>query len=162
VKRLTRRHLQWAPLVVFPAAIAALALHFASAQPPVMTEDVDVRVVTSAAGGHPTVGGQAPRGGVDATTIDPVNFTFSGWADFHGGASLVLVTTGVDHLSDSRIRVRSLERPDVVTALNDRDLKYSGFSVSGVRATWGTPRCLYLRWRSGARVAWKADGAVCT
>jgi hypothetical protein len=146
----------WVPAVLFVATVAVASHSFVVDNPSTGAVAVDVQVVSESA--EPVAGGTVLSGGLDIATVDGSEFSFAGWADFPRGASLVLATRSVVPPTGSRIRLRSLPRPDVVTALHDPALLYSGFSFGGTAADWGAPRCLYLRFAKATRVIWSAKG----
>jgi len=145
----------WAPALVFLFTIAFACYSFVSDNPSVGALAVDVQVLGDSA--EPVVvAGTTVSGGVDSATVDDAGFSFNGWADFPRGASLILATRGVVPPPGSRIRLRSLARPDVSTTLHDPALLYSGFSFSATTTQWGVPRCLYLRSGNATRLLWGA------
>lgn len=146
-----------APLAGFALALALAAGQFASRATDPGPGTVSVRVIGPADG--VAAGGDQGNGSVDLADVRPDGFTLTGWADLRAGRGLVLETTrsGIQQV----LRLRTLRRDDVVGALDDPALRYSGFSISGTVAQLGAPQCLLLTGPTGTRVLWEAPGRAC-
>jgi hypothetical protein len=149
------------PLLALVVVVAVISRTFADTQSSASTDDVDVLVISPSAVGLIPSEGVAPRGVVESPIVHATRFAFTGWTDLAAGASLVLVTSPGPSGADVRIHVRSMRRRDVAEALQDPTLLYAGFSFAGQVSKWGTPRCLYLRTTTSARLVWQSSTDRC-
>jgi hypothetical protein len=149
------------PLLALVVVASVMSRTFADTQSSASTDDVDVLVISPSAIGLIPPEGPAPRGVVESPIVHATRFAFTGWTDLPAGASLVLVTSPGPSGSDIRIHVRSMRRRDVAGARQDPTLLYAGFSFAGQVSEWGTPRCLYFRTTTSARLVWQSSPDNC-